>query len=71
MKKMTKKAIKENLKKEYIEALSFFAEYISAFEEDEQEQAVEDLDTIAWEVAEKADLTEEWLGIYSALLTAI
>ena len=71
MKKMTKKAIKENLKKEYIEALSFFAEYISTFEEDEQEEAVEELDTIAWEVAAKADLTEEWLIIYSALLTAI
>ena len=71
MKKMTKKAIKENLKKEYIEALSFFAGYISTFEEDEQEQAIEDLDSIAWEVAEKADLTEEWLCIYSALLTAI
>lgn len=71
MKKMTKKAIKENLKKEYIEALSFFAEYISTFEDDEQEQAIEDLDSIVWEVAEKADLTEEWLDIYSALLTAI
>ena len=71
MKKITKKAIKENLKKDYVEALGFFAEYISTFEEEDQEQAIEDLDTIVWEVAEKADLTEEWLSIYSALLTAI
>ena len=68
---MKKVEIKKNLKKNYIEALSFFAEYINTFEEDEQEQAIEDLDTIAWEVAKKADLSEKWLNIYSALLTAI
>ena len=71
MKKMTKKAIKENLKKDYIEALAFFAEFIAQFDEDEQEEKIDDLDDIAWEVAEKYDLMDEWFCIYTALMTAI
>ena len=71
MKKMTKKAIKENLKKDYIEALSFFAEFIAQFDEDEQEEKIDELDEKAWDVAEKYDLMDEWLSVYTALMTAI
>lgn len=68
---MTKKEIKEALQKEYIEALAIFAEYLNTFEEEEQEEALFDLDTIAWETAEENEFTDEWLTIFSALQMAI
>ena len=68
---MTKKEIKTALKKEYIVALSIFAEYIAKFDEEEQEEKLYELDDIAWEVAEKCKTTDKWLEIFSALQMGI
>lgn len=68
---MTKKEIKVALQEEYIVALAIFAEYIAKFDEEEQEDKLDELDSITWEVAEECDATDEWLEIFSALQMGI
>lgn len=70
-KKKIKAALKAALKKEYIVALSIFAEYIAKFDEEEQEEKLYKLDDVVWEVAEKYHATDEWLEIFSALQMSI
>lgn len=69
---MTKKEIKKNLKKDYIEALAFFAESLSEVDEDEMEFEIEELDTKVWEaIGHDTDMQDMWLRVYSGLLTAV
>lgn len=69
---MTKKEIKKNLKKDYIEALAFFANALSNVDEDELEFEIEELDTKVWEtVGHDTEMQDTWLKIYSGLLTAV
>lgn len=69
---MTKKEIKKNLKKDYIEALALFAESLSEVDEDEMEFEIEELDTKVWEaIGHDTDMQDMWLKIYSGLLTAV
>ena len=68
---MTCKEAKTALKKNYMEALSFFAEYLGQFEGRMSEE-LEALDEKIFNRAnEKWGLGEEWLQIYSALLIAV
>ena len=69
---MTKETIKTTLKKEYIVALSIFAEFINRFNDvDDREDALYTLDEIVWKNVKNAEIQEKWLRIYTALMTAI
>ena len=72
MKKMTLKEAKANLKKDYIEALASFAEYLNQFEEEDQYDELEKLDERIFEKANwDWNLGEEWLHIYTGLMIAV
>lgn len=69
---MTKEMIKTTLKKEYIIALSIFAEFINRFDDiDDKEDALYTLDEIIWKNVKNAEIQEKWLKIYTALMTGI
>lgn len=72
MKKMTLKEARKALSKSYMEALSFFAEYIGQFDIEDRELALEELDEKIFEKANGSwGLGEEWLHIYSGLMIAV
>ena len=73
MKKITLKEAKAVLKKDdYMEALSFFANYLLQFEEEDREDELYDLDERLFDKAnDDWNCGEMYLKVYSALMTAI
>ena len=63
---MTKKVISKMIssKVEYIDSLSFFAEYLSQFD---AEDALYELDEKVWDMATTDAKQERWLRVFSAL----
>ena len=66
---MAKKVISKMIssKVEYIDSLSFFAEYLSQFDAEDAEDALYELDEKAWSVATTDAKQERWLRVLSAL----
>ena len=72
MKKMTLKEAKANLEKDYVDCLAAFATYINSFPENEQYEALEELDDRIFETANwKWGYGDEWLHVYSGLRMAV
>lgn len=66
---MTAKEIKNALTKDYIEALGIFANYLK--DSEDAEETLYELDSEVWTIAEENHLTDEWLEIYTGLMTAL